>query len=881
MNAIESILSVTMPGTLAPNRYFPLMLQITGRAWYHLGLDDLLTKDFPANEHYQLQLVAERMRERLPNPTVGAGQLGLLGLRKEVFRCLVQGFLDAPGSTPVNGEKLITGTALQAFVGLYPPLPVLQGESPAAYLQGDHGPTNRQLALIELFVLATQPDNRAAASLAELYDDRELQQCCGYRELLTDLDDRLPGMPASARRQGSLLARLREPLIAAPESLAGQLEYVQQHWGDLIAPALLARIPLALDLFAEETRQRQAGPGPSRVLTFAPNLDGIHPEPEAFSQDSDWMSNVVLIAKAVFVWLDQLSRRYGREIQRIDQIPDEELAQLSATGINTLWLIGLWERCSASQKIKQVRGNPEAMASAYALYDYRITPELGGEKALHMLRERCWAYGIRLGGDVVPNHTGLYSRWVKDHPDWYIQLDHPPYLNYRFTGPDLSSDPDLGLFLEDGYYDHSDAAVVFKHIDRRTGRVRYLYHGNDGTHLPWNDTAQLNYLNPEVREAMIRTIIGIARRFPVIRFDAAMTLAKKHCQRLWYPQPGGGAGVPSRAAHAMSQADFDRAFPVEFWREVVDRVAVEAPDTLLIAEAFWLMEGYFVRTLGMHRVYNTAFMNMLKREENAKYRQVIKNVLEFNPEILKRLVNFMNNPDEATAEEQFGKGDKYFGVAVLLATMPGLPMFGHGQLEGLNEKYGMEYRQARRDEKVDQGFFGQHRAQIFPLLRRRHLFSGADDFQLFDFYCAGHVNEDAFAYSNRCGEERTLVVYHNRDAETDGWLCETAAKRDDEEGPLGRTTLSRALGLKDEPSLYYRFRDHRDNRWYLRQGRELAKEGLYVQLGPYAYHVFLDFAEIIDRDGCWQHLWQTLNGRPVANLDLELAKLRYTTWRRA
>ena len=30
--------------------------------------------------------------------------------------------------------------------------------------------------------------------------------------------------------------------------------------------------------------------------------------------------------------------------------------------------------------------------------------------------------------------------------------------------------------------------------------------------------------------------------------------------------------------------------------------------------------GYFVRTLGMHRVYNSAFMNMLRDEENAKYR---------------------------------------------------------------------------------------------------------------------------------------------------------------------------------------------------------------------------------------------------------------------
>ena len=103
----------------------------------------------------------------------------------------------------------------------------------------------------------------------------------------------------------------------------------------------------------------------------------------------------------------------------------------------------------------------------------------------------------------------------------------------------------------------------------------------------------------------------------------------------------------------MTRQEFDRLMPQEFWREVVDRAAVEAPDTLLLAEAFWMLEGYFVRTLGMHRVYNSAFMNMVRDEENGKYRELMKNTLEFDPEILKRYVNFMNNPDERTAVDQF------------------------------------------------------------------------------------------------------------------------------------------------------------------------------------------------------------------------------------
>ncbi len=129
---------------------------------------------------------------------------------------------------------------------------------------------------------------------------------------------------------------------------------------------------------------------------------------------------------------------------------------------------------------------------------------------------------------------------------------------------------------------------------------------------------------------MIQTILHVARQFPDHPFRCRHDPGQEALSAALVPQPGHGSGVPSRAEHGMSREDFDAVFPEEFWREVVDRVAAEAPDTLLLAEAFWLMEGYFVRTLGMHRVYNSAFMNMLKMEENAKYRQTVKNVLEFD-----------------------------------------------------------------------------------------------------------------------------------------------------------------------------------------------------------------------------------------------------------
>ena len=358
--------------------------------------------------------------------------------------------------------------------------------------------------------------------------------------------------------------------------------------------------------------------------------------------------------------------------------------------------------------------------------------------------------------------------------------------------------------LEDHYWNDSDAAVTFKRFDRASGEARYVYHGNDGTSFPWNDTAQLDFLKPEVREAVIQAILAVARRFPVIRFDAAMVLAKKHIERLWWPEPGSGGGIPSRAEFgSMPKAEFDRRMPAEFWREVVDRVAAEVPDTLLLAEAFWLLEGYFVRTLGMHRVYNSAFMHMLRDEDNAGYRRVIKETLEFDPEILKRYVNFMSNPDEATAVEQFGKGDKYFGVAMLLATLPGLPMLGHGQIEGFGEKYGMEFRRATLDERPDEWLVARHEREIFPLLHRRGQFAEAEDFLLYDFVTeGGGVDENVFAYSNGSGPARSLVVYHNRFGSTSGWIRDSVAyalKQGDGSKRQVRRTLAEGMGLPTDP----------------------------------------------------------------------------------
>jgi glycosidase len=823
---------------------------------------------------------AQRMnevREVAANPqlAVRSGQINALGLIDEILHHIIALYRTRvnPGlydqmldwlEADVGKRKL--NTALRAFLRDFPPMPVYQGKLELSDFFGGEtdGISNRSAALEELLLLWLTNQNPACQPYQELFEDTRLVESTAYVEIADSLHAFFETQPRFGPDGQNLVDMLRSPAIAVPHSLNGQLEYIRSRWGELLGHYLLKLLG-SLNLISEEERIRGLGPEPVRIPTYDQRLEQ---EEERFSRDADWMPHLVLLAKNTYVWLNQLSKTYQRPIQRLDQIPDEELDKLASWGVTGLWLIGLWERSTASARIKQLCGNPDAIASAYSLKDYRIADELGGEEACQNLRERAWRRGIRLASDMVPNHMGIDSEWVYEHPEWFIYVPYSPFPAYSFNGENLSSNPHTVIQIEDHYYDRTDAAVVFKYYDNRTGSVRFMYHGNDGTSMPWNDTAQLNYLNPEVREAVIQKILSIARKFPIIRFDAAMTLAQRHFQRLWFPLPGGGCDIPSRSEFSLTAEQFNQYMPQEFWREVVDRVAAEAPDTLLLAEAFWLMESYFVRTLGMHRVYNSAFMNLLRDEDNAKYRQLMKNTLEFDPQILKRYVNFMNNPDEHTAASQFGKGDKYFGICTLLATMPGLPMFGHGQVEGFTEKYGMEYKRAYMDEIPDQALIDRHGWQIFPLLKKRYLFSEMDHFYLYDFYTPdGLVDENVFAYSNQRGEERALVVYHNKFGDTSGWVRSSAAAMDKESGSLKQVDLRAGLNLPLSRNHFVIFKDSISGLEYIRNCAEIGHKGLFVQLDAYRAHVFLDFRVIEDDTRHnWQRVNDYLNGHGIADI---------------
>ena len=888
-------------------------LDVDGIIFAYTG--NIIFGDVAASRKLAAQMNKARGPEADPAGTINAGALFAMGLIDELSHALVHRYRKdvdpavhaeairwfASRVEAANMEQL-----LLAFVQQFPNVAVYRGELTAKqWLDGTtDGMPNREAALEELMLLWLANINPAFGPFRSLFDDKDLKSQTVYKNVTASLPDYLITRPPVAPEVGSLYEALRAPMLASPDSITGQLEFIRTHWAKYLTEDL-RRLLLAIDVLREEDLAiwlRFHPPGPDWHRHGAPTWgsqgfrgdefvgfdedfgrkryahDYQAPlnEYEAFSADQAWMPNVVLIAKSTYVWLEQLSKKYGRHIHRLNQIPDEELRLLADRGITGLWLIGLWERSIASRTIKRLRGQGDAVASAYSLKEYDIAEDLGGYSAYEDLRNRAARFRIRLASDMVPNHMGIDSEWVVEHPDWFIHRWESPFPVYSFNGPDLSTDSRVEIKIEDHYYDQTDAAVAFRLRHHQDGTTRYVYHGNDGTSFAWNDTAQLDYSKAEVREQVIQTILHVARQFPIIRFDAAMVLAKRHVQRLWFPLPGAGGSIPSRAENALSQEEFDALMPHEFWREVVDRVAAEVPGTLLLAEAFWLLEAYFVRTLGMHRVYNSAFMNMLRDEENAKYRSYLKKTIEFDTDVLKRYVNFMSNPDERTAIDQFGTGDKYFGVCTLLATLPGLPMFGHGQIEGFTERYGMEFKRARMDEHPNDWLIERHQREIAPLLKNRRLFAESHNFVLYDFWNDhGTVDENVFAYSNRLDDQRGLIVYNNSYGSTRGTIHISAAFMDKGSGELKQRSLADGLGIAYDDSLIFACRDTAHGLEYLRRATDIHHHGLAFNLRGFQYSVFLNWRELrSSAEYPWDRLCDALHGEGVYNVDEALTRLR-------
>jgi glycosidase len=136
------------------------------------------------------------------------------------------------------------------------------------------------------------------------------------------------------------------------------------------------------------------------------------------------------------VRLSELSVTLGRPAT-LDDVPDAELDRLAADGFDLVWFLGVWQTGAAARRVSASNAGwlaeyhrvlpdfqeSDVCGSCFAIRDYRVHEDFGGDAALARLRGRLRERGLRLILDFVPNHMAPDHPWVTDYPEWFVAGD--------------------------------------------------------------------------------------------------------------------------------------------------------------------------------------------------------------------------------------------------------------------------------------------------------------------------------------------------------------------------------------------------------------------------------------------------------------------------
>jgi glycosidase len=473
-----------------------------------------------------------------------------------------------------------------------------------------------------------------------------------------------------------------------------------------------------------------------------------------------------------WIWLSELSRRYGRTIT-LGSVPEEQWDRLAGLGIDALWLMGVWERSPAGIRIAmQNKGliadfkqalpdfTPEDnVGSPYCVRNYVVDMHLGGPEGLARARRMLTERKIQLILDFVPNHVAPDHPWVMEHPEYFIQG----------TVEDLQKGD--GSFMTVG--------------------DRVFACGRDPHYPAWPDVLQLNAFHPEMRQAMIETVSDIAGQCDGIRCDMAMLMMNPVFAQTW----GQRAGIqPAR----------------EFWPELIRLIRKKYPHFLFMAEAYWGLE-WQLQQQGFDFCYDKRLYDRLEHGNAESVRLHLCADRSYQD----RLVRFIENHDEPRAAAAFSP-QRERAAAVTIATIPGARLFHEGQFEGRKVRLPV-FLGRRPAESLDpdiQAFYNE----LLKIMNRDCLRNG--EWRL----CERSGWPDNTGYENlvawcwKDDKERYLIIVN---------LSHTAAQ--------GQVQLPWNDLIDRSWSLTEYFTDN----IYEVNGSELLQPGLYVDLPPWGFHVFL------------------------------------------
>ena len=181
--------------------------------------------------------------------------------------------------------------------------------------------------------------------------------------------------------------------------------------------------------------------------------------------------------------------------------------------------------------------------------------------------------------------------------------------------------------------------------------------GRDPYFPPWPDVVQLNAFSPALRDAVAQTLISVGAQCDGLRCDMAMLMTNEVFARTWGERVG--------------PAPED-----DYWPELIGRVKSAHPELLFMAEAYWDME-WTLQQQGFDLCYDKRLYDRLVHDSADS----IRGHLQADPAYQERLIRFIENHDEPRAAATFEPA-KARAAAVVMSALEGARLYHDGQLDG-------------------------------------------------------------------------------------------------------------------------------------------------------------------------------------------------------
>jgi hypothetical protein len=313
--------------------------------------------------------------------------------------------------------------------------------------------------------------------------------------------------------------------------------------------------------------------------------------------------------------------------------------------------------------------------------------------------------------------------------------------------------------------------------------------GRDPYFPPWQDVLQLNAFSPDLRKAAIGTVLTIADQCDGMRCDMAMLLLNHIFERTWGTRAG-----------PKPQTDY--------WREVIGAAKQRYPETLFMAEAYWDLE-WELHQQGFDFCYDKRLYDRLEHDNAEQVRLHLCADSSYQD----RLVRFIENHDEPRAAATFSSA-KARAAAVAVSTLQGAILFHDGQFEGRRQRVPVFLRR-RPAEPIDVDL-REFYAKLLHALAEEDLRGG--QWQLCDRL--GWPDNDSHL---------NVVAWCTTGARTRHLIAVNLSDRTSQ----AKIRLPASM-LGDD---VVRMTDHFTSTLYERCADEIREAGLYVDLGPWAFHV--------------------------------------------